>query len=62
MRIIGTIIPFIGFRTHLIDEDGMPTDEYSEWESDCFEVEWFGQGFVLFSTNIRQAKNATNTK
>jgi hypothetical protein len=56
MKIIGTIIPFIGFRTHQIDNDGFPTEIYTGYESDCFEVEWFGQGFIIFSTNVRKSK------
>ncbi len=46
-------LPFIGFRTLPIDNDGVPSEyENSRWKASCFMVEWFGQGIILFSTNI----------
>lgn len=64
MKLIGTIIPFIGFRPHYLDDEGMPLlaetlddpEPKSEWVSDCFEIEWFRLGMILFSTNVREAK------
>ena len=47
-------LPFIGFRTIMIDNDGYPSDlECCRWESSAFMVEWFGHGVVLFTTNVR---------
>lgn len=51
-------LPFIGFRTIMIDNDGMPSElECSRWESSCFMLEWFGYGVVLFTTEVKPRDN-----
>jgi hypothetical protein len=48
-------LPFIGFRTLPMDNDGMPTELADAWwESDFFMVEWFGHGLIIFSTEVRR--------
>ena len=44
----GKYIPFIGFRSEYIDEDGYPTHEVTPWKADVFQVEWLGHGVALF--------------
>lgn len=60
MKIIGNILPFIGFKTLPVFEDGMPDMEktlvFPKWESDCFILEWFGFGICLFTTEIRETR------
>lgn len=59
MKIMGTFLPFIGFRTFPIDNEGMPVlegGENSPWESDCFMLEWFGLGVILFTTGVRHVR------
>lgn len=51
----GGWLPFIGFRWVDIDSNGMPTEVRTGWQASAFMVEWFGHGFVLFTTNVRQS-------
>jgi hypothetical protein len=56
MPIIGTIIPFIGFRRRYIDADGFPLPDgfTSRFASDCFEVEWLMFHVILFTTSVKE--------
>lgn len=52
---MGTWLPFIGFRSEFIDEDGYPTHEKTPWKADVFQIEWFGRGVALFVCGIKEA-------
>lgn len=59
MKIFGGLLPFIGFRTWRVDNDGFPILKYeiarhSKWEADFFMIEWFFRGWILFSTEVRE--------
>jgi hypothetical protein len=48
MKIIGGILPFIGWRVVNVDNDGFPTESASHFKAESLEVEWFGHGAILF--------------
>ena len=52
---MGGLIPFLGFKTELVDEDGLPISEptNSPYIADLFVIEWLNVGFVIFAKNIR---------
>ena len=62
MKIFGDILPFLGFRTYAITDNGypIPDEEMTEvykaedfpWISDCLVFEWFGWVVILFTTKI----------
>lgn len=56
MRIVGGILPWIGFRVVTADDDGEPcdSDEPGQWKADALEIEWFGVGAILYMCNYRK--------
>jgi hypothetical protein len=54
MKIFGNILPFIGFITLPMDNEGAPTSiANAHFEADCFVLEWFNEGIVLFGGDLR---------
>lgn len=49
------MLPFIGWRSIYVDNDGYPSEALSHWKADAFEIEWFGFGMVLFIGKIYPA-------
>lgn len=57
--LLGTIIPFIGFKTVASDADGTAMDfnkplSDAEYVIDVFVIEWLGLGVGIFQHNHRK--------
>jgi hypothetical protein len=48
LKLLGGILPFIGWSCVNVDNDGEPCDDKSHLVADAFQVEWFGYGAVLY--------------
>jgi hypothetical protein len=57
MDIWGNYLPFVGFRTCWVNNDGEPTDIKAHWEADMFCIEWLGFGWIFYIGEVRPAKS-----
>jgi hypothetical protein len=54
MDIFGNYLPFIGFQTMPVDNDGEPTLVASaHFEADFFCLEWWGHGISIWRGDVR---------